>query len=146
MRPSYRKPVEKNTESALALARLPACLSALLHMEETVTEYFASWNAKDQLRLGGCLCSNAKLTDWNISVEGLGEVIKANTTIWQSFPDVKIDVEAIFISETSRVASCELTVYLDGEDFGDPERVLKVVDVLSFSEEQKVCAIRAYKQ
>ena len=115
-------------------------------MEKAVAEYFESWNAKDQLRLGECLCSNARLSDWNISVEGLDEVLKANTNIWQSLPDVHINVEAVYISESSRVASCEITVCLDGEDLGDPERVLKVVDILSFDEGQKIVAVRAYKQ
>lgn len=114
-------------------------------MEETVAKYFESWNSKDQIRLGECLCSNSRLSDWNISVEGFEEVLKANANIWQSFPQIKINVEALFISDASRVATCEISVCLDGEDLSKPERVLKVVDILSFSEENKITNIRAYK-
>ena len=115
-------------------------------MEAAVAKYFKAWNAKDQVRLSECLCKNATLTDWDVSIRGREEVLQANANIWKLFPKVKITVQDIFISEISRVASCEITVHLDGEDASDTGNVLKVVDILRYGEAQQIFAIRAYKQ
>ena len=66
-----------------------------------------------------------------------GRFCRRDANIWKTFPNVKISVQAIFVSEVSRVATCEIVVYLGGEDAKNSGNVLRVVDVLSFGEAQR---------
>jgi hypothetical protein len=112
-------------------------------MEDAVGQYFLAWNSKDAAGLSECFDPDVELKDWEVSLEGRDAVVKGNIKIWEAYPDIKITVTSMSTSCGERtVATCELDVELNDST----KTILKVVDLIEFSQPLKITSIRAYKQ
>ena len=106
-----------------------------------VREYFEAWNLHDSSALGATLSTDAVLQDWNVCVTGLYEVLKANSDIFQNFPEIRIVVDDLLPCLSKRACACEITVCLNNE----AKTELKVLDVIRLDASLKVTSVRAYK-
>ena len=103
--------------------------------------YFEVWNYQDVPGLKQLFADDVQLTDWEISKSGKEDVGDANGGIFTAVPKIKIDIVNIFTDETAKVATCEILVNINDDD----GTVLKVVDVITFTDDMKINAVRAYK-
>jgi len=105
------------------------------------TAYFTAWNCHDIAALRTLFSTHIELHDWNLRVTGKEEVIKANADIFDTFPNVSIDVVDTLACVSKRAVTCEIIVHLNDAANG----TLTAVDVLRFDEETEICSVRAYK-
>mmetsp|Transcript_131355 Transcript_131355/g.262103 ORF Transcript_131355/g.262103 Transcript_131355/m.262103 type:complete len:113 (-) Transcript_131355:75-413(-) len=102
-------------------------------------KYFQVWNAHDVAGLRALLADNATLRDWDIEKSGGDDVAAANGGIFEAVPNISIEV--VKMHEAGCVICCEILVHLNDE----AKTVLKVVDVIEFTDDAKIAAVRAYK-
>ena len=105
------------------------------------TSYFTAWNCHDITALRTLLSTHIELHDWNLRVTGKEDVIKANVDIFDTFPNVSIDVVDTLACVSKRAVTCEIIVHLNDA----ANTTLTAVDVLRFNEETEICSVRAYK-
>jgi len=110
-------------------------------MESKATEYFNVWNKHDVEGLRALLAPEAVLRDWDVEVSGRDEVASANGNIFSAVPKINIEVLHLHPSTDGKTVCCEILVKLND----DAGTVLKVVDVISFSDAGLITAVRAYK-
>jgi len=103
--------------------------------------YFAAWNARDISALRLLFSADVELVDWNLKVSGDDKVTKANANIFDTFPNVLIDIVDALVCISKRAVTCEIIVHLNDE----VNTKLNVVDVLRFNDESKISSVRAYK-
>ena len=60
-------------------------------MENLIKDYFKFFSNKDILSLEKLFAKDIKLVDWEMSVEGKDEVIKANKKIFDTLESIKIE-------------------------------------------------------
>ena len=114
-----------------------------LFIQAQTGNYFDAWNDRDDTKLRKLFVNGVTLSDWEVSVQGVEDVVKANQHIWKAFPNVHISLKNIFISVGERcAATCEIEVDLRDER----STLLNVVDVIEFSPDAHITAVRAYKQ
>jgi len=104
---------------------------------QLVNKYFQLWNAQDAVQFRSLLTDNVSLTDWDLSVSGIDEVVSANENIWANVPDIKIVV--LDMAVNANRAYCHIKVSSESEDFE-----LNVIDVLTFDGE-KISRVDAFK-
>mmetsp|Transcript_24379 Transcript_24379/g.33584 ORF Transcript_24379/g.33584 Transcript_24379/m.33584 type:complete len:116 (+) Transcript_24379:122-469(+) len=105
------------------------------------TKYFEVWNTHNGKAVGQLFNSDGTLRDWDIAVEGGDNVGEANGNIFKAVPNIKITVESLHPCESKRTVACEILVHLNN----DTHEVLKVVDIIEFTTDGKIKALRAYK-
>lgn len=105
--------------------------------QKTAIKYFQAFSDKDVKALAKLLADNVSLRDWEQSAEGKNAVLAANQAIFDSVGSISVSPLRLF-SDAQDLA-CEIAITIDG---GSP---LKVVDVLEFDVEGKICAVRAFK-
>ena len=114
-----------------------------LSIQARTGKYFDAWNGRDDAKLRELFADAVKLSDWELSVQGVEDVVKANQQIWKTFPNVHISIKNVFISVgESCTATCEVEVDLRDES----STILNVVDIIEFSPDAHITAFRAYKQ
>ena len=82
-----------------------------------------------------------ELSDWNLRVTGEDDVIKANEDIFDTFPNVFIDIVDALVCVSKRAVTCEIIVHLNDA----ANTTFTAVDVLRFNEKTEICSVRAYK-
>lgn len=105
--------------------------------QESAFKYFRAFAEKDINSLRMMLAPAVSLRDWDIYVEGLEAVITANLSIFNAVKTITVTPVNVFLDGNTVVA--ELNIEIDGT------APLKVLDILVFDHDGKICAIRAYK-
>ncbi|KAK3250230.1 hypothetical protein CYMTET_40384 [Cymbomonas tetramitiformis] len=129
---------------ALALAAYGASIKVANKtsaMDKLAEQYFEVWNQHDVEGLKGLLAPDASLRDWDVSVSGADKVAEANAGIFKAVPGISIEVLKCHPSPTTNTVSCEIIVHLNKEK---GEKLL-VTDVIEYTAEGKILAVRAYK-
>lgn len=106
-------------------------------MKEACHYYFEKFSNKDIDKLFELFTDDVKLEDWNISVKGKEEVIKANKNIFNSVETIKVKPISLF--EDGDTVCCEIIITVN-----DIEKI-EVMDVITFDEQLKIKKIKAYK-
>jgi hypothetical protein len=106
-------------------------------IKDSAFKYFRAFADKDTSTLRNMLVPTVTLRDWDIYAEGLDAVIAVNSNIFNAVKTIVVTPVNIYVNDTTVIA--ELNIEIDG---GEP---LKVVDILQFDRDEKICSIRAYK-
>ena len=106
-------------------------------MEKLARQYINLWNKKDLGSIRSIFSQTIKLIDWESNIKGLGNVIAANKTLFETVPTI----EASIIDITCKQNKC----YLELEIFINSESQFKVIDVIEVKD-GKIDSINAYKQ
>jgi SnoaL-like domain len=106
-------------------------------VKELSLKYFQAFAEKDISSLRGMLAPAVSLRDWNIDANGLEAVLAVNLNIFKTVEAIAVTPINVFLEGNTVVA--ELNIEIDGA------KPLKVVDILVFDQDGKICAIRAYK-
>ena len=126
-----------------ALPSAPAA-SHSKHYEKLARAYFRAWNDHDSASLSTLLAESASLRDWNVEKQGRQAVVDANVDIWKAVPKIAIDIHEIHVAERAKlytVVTCEIMVKLNNSK----DAALKVADVITFDEHDRILSVRAYK-
>jgi hypothetical protein len=104
-------------------------------------EYFTTFSEKDIEGLKSMFSDDVVLRDWEISVEGIDEVLKANQNIFDSVDTIVVKPIRVwdFLSHEDNVVVAELEIVVN-----DVVTEL-VTDILEFDDNNKIKAIRAYR-
>lgn len=103
-------------------------------------DYFNFFSKKDLKNISNMFSNDVKLFDWEISALGIDEVITANENIFNSVETVEVFLKNIYESETKHRFVCEIEIKINNNN------LLKVIDIISFDENNKINLISAYKQ
>ena len=106
-------------------------------LSDLATEYFNAFSRSDILRLEKCLSDDVRLRDWSLDASGIESVLNAYANIFKSLSEVVVDVVNLYEIEPTVVAELIITA----KEIGS----IKVVDILSFDQNGKIRAIRAYE-
>jgi hypothetical protein len=106
-------------------------------IKESAFKYFRAFAEKDINSLRVMLAPAVSLRDWDINADGLDAVIAANLNIFNAVKTIAVMPINVFLDGNTVVA--ELNIEIDGTE------PVKVVDILVFDRDGKICAIRAYK-
>lgn len=100
-------------------------------------KYFALFSNKDVSHISFILSHEVKLRDWELSVEGNREVVKAMQQLFDEVDSIAVHPLALY--EDGNVVVAELEIIINNKD------KLLVTDILTFSETGTITEIRAYK-
>ena len=92
---------------------------------ERTLKYFEAFSAKDISSLANFFDKNVSLKDWEVSVNGLADVLTANQKIFTTVQSIA--VKPINLYEVDRTVIAELVINIDNKDF------INVVDIINFS-------------
>ena len=106
-------------------------------IKENALNYFRAFSGKDVNSLSAMFTPDVSLRDWDICAEGIEAVISANSKIFNAVETIVVNPINIFSDGKTVIAELSITI-----DHGEP---LMVVDILEFTEDGKICVIRAYK-
>jgi ketosteroid isomerase-like protein len=105
-------------------------------IKKSAFKYFQAFAEKDIGSLRTMLAPTVSLRDWDIRADGLDAVITANLNIFNAVKTIVVTPVNVFVDGNTVVA--ELNIEIDGTE------LLKVVDILVFDRDGRICAIRAY--
>tara|TARA_Y100000310_G_C20133527_1_gene556939 strand:- start:218 stop:562 length:345 start_codon:yes stop_codon:yes gene_type:complete len=103
--------------------------------------YFKTFSNKDSEGLRSMFSDTVYLRDWDITAEGIDEVLNANTRIFDVVDTIVATPIRVwdFLSQEDNVVVAELEIVVN------KETKLLVTDILEFDDDDKIIAIRAYK-
>ena len=103
--------------------------------------YFKTFSNKDSEGLISMFSNTVYLRDWDITAEGIDEVLNANTRIFDVVDTIVATHIRVwdFLSQEDNVVVAELEIVVN------KETKLLVTDILEFDDDDKIKAIRAYK-
>ena len=81
------------------------------------------------------------LRDWEIKAQGRVNVLTAMRETFESVESIQIDIINIYELTYEKKVIAELEIVIDG----NTEESLSVVDIIKFSDEEKILAIKAFK-
>ena len=110
-----------------------------MNLSDLVKEYFLKWNSKDIKGLSNLFSENINLRDWNIDIKGFDNVLEANVKIFNDVPEINAEIVNLFESKNSKTVVAELIINLNKNES------IKVVDIISFNNNNKIKSIMAYK-
>lgn len=105
-------------------------------MNELALNYFRSFASKDLDRLRDLLHPDVTLRDWVIDVKGRDHVLAATKGIFDQFSSIRVTPLNVHVDGNTVIGELEITL--------DAERI-RVVDMIEYSPDRKIRAIRAYK-
>ena len=118
--------------------------------EDVIRKYFNAFSNKDIDTLETMFDKDVTLTDWEISAEGLLPVCRANEEIFRNVLRITAIPEEILIDGNNVCALLTIEVITDGtdptNDFAENHETLKVVDLITLTNDLKIKAISAFKQ
>ena len=103
--------------------------------------YFKTFSNKDSEGLRSMFSNTVYLRDWDITAEGIDEVLNANTRIFDVVDTIVATPIRVwdFLSQEDNVVVAELEIVVN------KETKLLVTDILEFDDDEKIKSIRAYK-
>ena len=107
-------------------------------MENLIKDYFKFFSNKDILSLEKLFAKDIKLVDWEMSVEGKDEVIKANKKIFDTLESIKIELKELYLQEMTAICLVEILI--------NNKEKLKVIDMIKFNNDKEIFLISAFKQ
>ena len=118
--------------------------------EDVIRKYFQAFSNKDIDTLETMFDKDVTLTDWEISAEGLLPVCRANEEIFRNVLRITAIPEEILIDGNNVCALLTIEVITEGtdptNDFAENHETLKVVDLITLTNDLKIKAISAFKQ
>ena len=99
--------------------------------------YFAAFQAKDVTALRRLFSHNVKLSDWEITADGIDAVIEANIKIFNACESIEVRPLNIYIQDRTVVSELYIVI--------NQFEIIKVVDILEFTADSKIVEIRAFK-
>lgn len=108
-----------------------------MYLEALARRFLAAYERKDIATIAELFSQNVVLRDWNSEVVGYEAAIVEFTNNFRVADSLKIKVRRIMTNGNDVAA--ELEVVINGVE------TLRVVDVLTYSEDQKILSIVAYK-
>ena len=100
-------------------------------------EYFSAFQNKDIISLRALLAPNVSLRDWEFEAFGLEEVILIYENIFKTTNTIQVEILNLNIQGLIVMAELQLVI--------NERLILKVLDVLEYSSDAKIKALRAYK-
>lgn len=126
------------------------CLMESATREDVIRKYFDAFSNKDIDTLETMFDKDVTLTDWEISAEGLLPVCRANEEIFRNVLRITAIPEEILIDGNNVCALLTIEVITEGtdptNDFAENHETLKVVDLITLTNDYKIKAISAFKQ
>ena len=107
-------------------------------MENLIKDYFKFFSNKDIPSLEKLFAKDIKLVDWEMSVEGKDEVIKANKKIFDTLESIKIELKELYLQEMTAICLVEILI--------NNKEKLKVIDMIKFNNDKEIFLISAFKQ
>ncbi|WP_152488489.1 MULTISPECIES: nuclear transport factor 2 family protein [Pseudomonas] len=107
------------------------------NLKDLAGKYFNAFSSRDINGVRESLAANVVLRDWEISRQGIDDVLAATASIFASSRTIDVVVVALYLDGST--VSAELEISFDG---GAP---LLVMDVLEFDAVGKILSIRAFK-
>ena len=107
-------------------------------MENLIKDYFKFFSNKDISSLEKLFAKDIKLVDWEMSVEGKDEVIKANKKIFDTLDSIKIELKELYLQEMTAICLVEILI--------NNKEKLKVIDMIKFNNDKEIFLISAFKQ
>lgn len=118
--------------------------------EDVIRKYFNAFSNKDIDTLETMFDKDVTLTDWEISAEGLLPVCRANEEIFRNVLRITAIPEEILIDGNNVCALLTIEVITEGldpiNDFAENHETLKVVDLITLTNDLKIKSISAFKQ
>ena len=105
-------------------------------MMKIAVDYFTAWNEHDLVGLRNLFDKKIVLKDWDICEVGIENVLKANSNIFETVPNIKVDVIDMAISKTKIMAEIKVLI--------NKEESIDVIDVLEI-ENDLIKNIKAFK-
>lgn len=99
--------------------------------------YFLSFSQSNIAGVRTCLSDDVSLRDWELDISGIESVLSEFLNIFRSLSNLTVDILNLYEIDSIIVAELIITANEIG--------CIKVVDILSFNENRKICSIRAYK-
>jgi hypothetical protein len=109
-------------------------------IEELTTDYFNAFSSKDRDKLEEMYSEDFSLRDWLSEATGRERVLDLNSQFFSAYPGFQLEVMNTYVADNVSVSEIEILI-------DDPEEGLKkllIVDIIEFSEEGKMDALRAY--
>jgi hypothetical protein len=103
-----------------------------------VEEYAENFSNKKIDLLKQMFSQDIELTDWEISAKGIDQVIAANQKIFDSVETISVYFG--LMAEIDSTVFTQLSIVINNHT------IVKVVDIITFDQEGKICKISAYKQ
>ena len=135
--------IEQEPSNLLVAGSIPAegaslgGMSSRVNVEALTRKFISAYEQKDIGAIAEMFAPNVVLRDWNSEVVGFKSAIVEFTNNFQAAESLRIKIQNLMV--TGSFAAAELEIVINGIE------ILRVVDVLSFSEDQKILSIVAYK-
>jgi SnoaL-like domain len=107
-----------------------------MNAAERLAEYLDHYAHKRLAPIAQMLADDVSLRDWNLSVRGKAAVLAETAKNFEAAGSIQIETLALY-SRGDSAAAAELHIVVDGV-------ALWVVDVLEFTADGRIQAIRAY--
>lgn len=104
---------------------------------ESLLRYLKAYAAKDIDQIAAQLAPDVRLQDWNLAVQGATAVLDETRKNFQAAS--RLDIEVVQVLADARSAAAVLRISV-GE-----ASILDVVDVVTFDDQGRITAIRAFK-
>jgi len=119
-------------------------------MKGLALKYFRLFSDKNIDALFHMFDEEVSLRDWEIEVQGRVNVLTAMRETFESVESIQVDIINIYELTYEKKVVAELDIAINKKvrstefDVTDNER-LAVVDIIKFSDEEKILAIKAFK-
>jgi hypothetical protein len=110
-------------------------------MKGIALKYFRLFSEKNIDALFHLFDGEASLRDWEIKAEGRVNVLTAMRETFESVESIQVNVIDIYELIYEKKVIAELEIVIDGKI----EEPLSVVDIIKFSDEEKILSIKAFK-
>ena len=107
-------------------------------MKNIIKNYIHSFSNKDTHTLGTFFSDSCVLIDWDVQLTGKDNIIQFNHEFFSSVSQIHINIIQLHQSQHTVIAEMNISI--------DHSPALHIVDVIDFDQENKISAIRAYKQ
>tara|TARA_R110000796_G_scaffold146299_2_gene263016 strand:+ start:9982 stop:10317 length:336 start_codon:yes stop_codon:yes gene_type:complete len=105
--------------------------------ERQARDYFDIWNSKDIEKLKLILSKNVVLEDWEVSANGIDDVLRVNQAIFDAIEEIEATPITVLTDEDN-LAICIIEIK-------SKDNVIEVVDILCWDEFNKISSIKAYR-
>jgi steroid delta-isomerase len=107
---------------------------------QLTTDYFNAFSSKDKDQLKEMYAEDFSLRDWLAEETGREKVLDLNDQFFKAYPTFRLEVLHTYVDDNTSISEIEILLTDHEEGF----KRLLVVDVIEFSEEGKMSALRAY--
>jgi hypothetical protein len=108
-----------------------------MNLKELTLKYFDTFSNKDVDGLKELFSKDVTLRDWDLNVGGSAYVLHENKKMFNLFDS--IEIIPLNIAVTGNITVSEIEIHIDKSE------IVRVVDVIEFNSDGKICAVRAYK-